>query len=121
MKVASKGLGVDRHLLGLTKMLRDGEKIPDIFKNPMYTYSQHWFLSTSQLSSNEFNGYGWSPVVPEGFGLAYMINPHWLHVNITAFKNNPLGLNPDYMAFYLTESIQELKEILSKSVIRAKI
>lgn len=121
VKVASKGLGVDRHLLGLTKMLRDGEKIPDIFKNPMYTYSQHWFLSTSQLSSNEFNGYGWSPVVPEGFGLAYMINPHWLHVNITAFKNNPLGLNPDYMAFYLTESIQELKEILSKSVIRAKI
>lgn len=121
VKEASRGLGVDRHLLGLTQMLEEGEERPELFENPMYSYSQHWYLSTSQLSSGEFNGYGWSPVVPEGFGLAYMINRHWLHINITAFKNNPLGLNPDYMAFYLTQLALELKDVLSKSTIKAKL
>ncbi|VEU21086.1 DEKNAAC101987 [Brettanomyces naardenensis] len=121
IKEASDGLGVDRHLLGLTQMIEEGEEFPEIFADPMYPYSQHWYLSTSQLSSSEFNGYGWSPVVPEGFGLAYMINKDWCHVNITVFKNNPLGLRADVMAFYLTQAMNELKDVLSKEEIKSKL
>lgn len=71
---ASDGRGVDRHLFGLKKLLRPGEKLPALYEDPAYAYSTSWFLSTSQLSSEYFNGYGWSQVIDEGFGIAYMIN-----------------------------------------------
>lgn len=71
---ASDGRGVDRHLFGLKKCLKEGEELPELFKDRAYSYSGTWFLSTSQLSSEYFNGYGWSQVVDEGYGIAYMIN-----------------------------------------------
>jgi carnitine O-acetyltransferase len=33
-----------------------------IYQDPAYAYSSSWYLSTSQLSSEFFNGYGWSQV-----------------------------------------------------------
>lgn len=71
---ATAGKGVDRHLLGLKKCLEEGEELPGIFADEAYGYSGTWFLSTSQLSSEYFNGYGWSQVVEDGYGIAYMIN-----------------------------------------------
>ena len=71
---ASDGKGVDRHLFGLKKLLASGEEVPAIYKDPAYGYSSSWYLSTSQLSSEFFNGYGWSQVIDAGFGIAYMIN-----------------------------------------------
>jgi carnitine O-acetyltransferase len=71
---ASDGKGVDRHLFGLKKLLEPGQELPAIYKDPAYTYSSSWYLSTSQLSSEFFNGYGWSQVIDAGFGIAYMIN-----------------------------------------------
>jgi carnitine O-acetyltransferase len=56
---ASDGKGVDRHLFGLKKLLGPEEAVPAIYKDPAYSYSSHWFLSTSQLSSEYHNGYGW--------------------------------------------------------------
>lgn len=71
---ASDGKGVDRHLFGLKKLLGPNEELPAIYKDPAFGYSSSWFLSTSQLSSEYFNGYGWSQVIDAGFGIAYMIN-----------------------------------------------
>lgn len=71
---ASDGKGVDRHLFGLKKLLAPGEEVPAIYTDPAYGYSSSWYLSTSQLSSEYFNGYGWSQVIDGGFGIAYMIN-----------------------------------------------
>lgn len=71
---ASIGKGVDRHLFGLKKVIGEGESVPEIYQDPAYAYSSSWYLSTSQLSSEYFNGYGWSQVIDEGFGIAYMIN-----------------------------------------------
>ena len=72
--VASDGKGVDRHLFGLKKLIKEGEEIPAIYKDPAYAYSSTWRISSSQLSSEFFNGYGWSQVVDDGWGIAYMIN-----------------------------------------------
>lgn len=125
IKLASSGLGVDRHLFGLKQMIgesdKDSEVIKQFFDNPIFSYSQYWYLSTSQLSSENFNGYGWSPVVPEGLGLAYMINRKWLHINITNYKENPFGLKVDEMAYFLTLSVQELAEALRKETVKAKL
>jgi carnitine O-acetyltransferase len=73
-QLASDGYGVDRHLFGLKKCLKEGEEVPELFKDPAYTYSQTWYISSSQLSSEYFNGYGWSQVIDGGWGIAYMIN-----------------------------------------------
>ena len=74
ISAASAGKGVDRHLFGLKKLLDPDEEIPAIYQDPTYAYSSTWYLSTSQLSSDYFNGYGWSEVVDQGWGIAYMIN-----------------------------------------------
>ena len=71
---ASDGYGVDRHLFGLKKCLKEGEEMPEIFKDGAYSYTSTWYVSSSQLSSEYFNGYGWSQVIDEGWGIAYMIN-----------------------------------------------
>ena len=71
---ASDGKGVDRHLFGLKKCLKEGEELPELYKDRAYSYSGTWFVSSSQLSSEYFNGYGWSQVVDDGWGIAYMIN-----------------------------------------------
>jgi len=74
ISAASDGKGVDRHLFGLKKLLGPNDEMPSIYKDPTYAYSTRWFISTSQLSSEYFNGYGWSQVVDDGWGIAYMIN-----------------------------------------------
>jgi carnitine O-acetyltransferase len=71
---ASDGRGVDRHLFGLKKLLQPGEKLPALYEDPAFAYSGSWYISSSQLSSEYFNGYGWSQVIDDGFGIAYMIN-----------------------------------------------
>jgi len=87
---ASDGKGVDRHLFGLKKLLEPGEDVPAIYKDPAYGYSGSWYLSTSQLSSEFFNGYGWSQVIDGGFGIAYMINENrYVSTNIAPWQ---LGL-----------------------------
>jgi carnitine O-acetyltransferase len=56
---ASDAKGVDRHLFGLRKLLTPNDQVPEIYTDPAFSYSNHWFLSTSQLSSEYTNGYGW--------------------------------------------------------------
>lgn len=79
---AGEGKGVDRHLYGLKKLIKPGEDLPSFYKDPVYDYSSTWYISTSQISSEYLNGYGWSQVVDEGFGCAYMIRQNEISVNI---------------------------------------
>lgn len=108
---ASDGKGVDRHLFGLKQLLEPGEALPAIYADPAFSYSCKWFLSTSQLSSEYFNGYGWSQVVDEGFGIAYMINENSLNFNIVS-----KGLGSHRMSFYLNEAASDLRDLLLPSV-----
>lgn len=81
------GHGVDRHLFGLKKSLTPSEPQPELFTDPAYAYSSHWYLSTSQLSSEHFDGYGWGQVVNDGFGVAYMIKKNALQFNVASVKD----------------------------------
>lgn len=104
---ASEGKGVDRHLFGLRQLLEPGEAVPAIYADPAFAYSGKWFLSTSQLSSEFFNGYGWSQVTDEGFGIAYMINENSLNFNIVS-----KGLGSDRMSFYINEAAGDIRDLL---------
>jgi carnitine O-acetyltransferase len=60
---ASNGFGVDRHMLGLRLCIQKGEEA-EIFKDPLFTRSQHWDLSTSGLfPGNTVAGTGFGAVV----------------------------------------------------------
>ncbi|KAJ8120836.1 hypothetical protein O1611_g10261 [Lasiodiplodia mahajangana] len=89
------------------KLLEPGEEVPSIYKDPAYGYSSSWFLSTSQLSSEFFNGYGWSQVIDAGFGIAYMINENSLNFNIVS-----KGLGSQRMSHYINEAAGDLRELL---------
>lgn len=105
---ASAAKGCDRHLFGLKKLVGANEEVPTIFKDPMYSYSSSWYLSTSQLSSEFFNGYGWSQVIDQGFGLAYMINENSIQVNIVSKK-----LGSEKMRHYLEEAADDMRALFA--------
>ncbi|KAI1461556.1 acyltransferase ChoActase/COT/CPT [Annulohypoxylon moriforme] len=107
ISAASDGKGVDRHLFGLKKLLEPGEEVPALYKDPAYGYSSSWYLSTSQLSSEFFNGYGWSQVIDAGFGIAYMINENSLNFNIVS-----KGIGSRKMSYYINEAANDLRDLL---------
>ncbi|KAF2472973.1 acyltransferase ChoActase/COT/CPT [Lindgomyces ingoldianus] len=104
---ASDGRGVDRHLFGLKKCLKDGEPVPALYQDPAFSYSSTWFISSSQLSSEYFNGYGWSQVVDDGWGIAYMINENSIQFNVCS-----KGLGSDKMSFYLNEAAGDIRDLM---------
>ncbi|KAI0042280.1 carnitine acetyl transferase [Auriscalpium vulgare] len=94
-KAAGRGEGVDRHLLGLKKVLKEGEEMPAVFEDPLVKRSSYWVLSTSAVFSKRFGPYGWGEVVPEGYGVAYMTGfDDYLQYTITSRAETP---NAEFM------------------------
>ncbi|PLW26433.1 hypothetical protein PCANC_23986 [Puccinia coronata f. sp. avenae] len=89
---ASEGRGVDRHLLGLRLSLKPGEELPALFHDPVYKESTSWTLSTSNLPSENFHGFGFGAVVPEGFGLGYSVNKDFIRFTVTTPTSNGVRL-----------------------------
>ncbi|OJT06724.1 Carnitine O-acetyltransferase, mitochondrial [Trametes pubescens] len=89
-RAAGNGLGIDRHLLGLKLLVKDGEQMPEVFANPVVKRSSYWVLSTSAIFSKNFGPYGWGEVVPDGFGVAYMTGfDDYLQFTITSRTEMP--------------------------------
>ena len=126
---AADGQGVDRHLFGLKKMLKEGEPLPKIYEDPAFAKASHWELATSQLSSNYLDGWGFgerlypsfSPriqtllildtVVPDGYGLSYSIQDTNIRWTITSLKRDTLKLK-----HYLAEAATEIREMMERAV-----
>jgi carnitine O-acetyltransferase len=72
-------------------VLKEGEKVPEMFEDPVVKRASYWTLSTSALFSKYLREYGWGEVrsfsllhhvltderpcykvVPNGFGVAYI-------------------------------------------------
>ena len=56
---ASKAMGVDRHLFGLSMCVKEGEPMPDLFNHPLYQRSKRWRVSTSHLTHPNFVNWGY--------------------------------------------------------------
>ncbi|PPR05370.1 hypothetical protein CVT24_007984 [Panaeolus cyanescens] len=104
---AADAQGVDRHLFGLKRLLKEGEQLPAIYSDPSFSKSSHWELSTSQLSSPFFDGWGYGEVVPDGYGLGYAIGDDYIRWTITSLKRRS-----DELKHYLAESATEVKHML---------
>ncbi|KAI9914288.1 hypothetical protein PsorP6_007331 [Peronosclerospora sorghi] len=64
MRKAGAGRGVDRHLLGLKLLVAPGERVP-FLEDPVMATSGRCLVSTSHLSHELFDGWGWGEVVPD--------------------------------------------------------
>ncbi|KAH7884917.1 acyltransferase ChoActase/COT/CPT [Phlebopus sp. FC_14] len=107
---AADGQGVDRHLFGLKKMLREDEAVPGIFTDPVYARTSHWELSTSQLSSRYLDGWGYGEVVPDGYGLSYSIGERYIRWTMTSLKRDTKVLG-----HFLAEAATETREMMERA------
>ncbi|KAF7314466.1 Carnitine acetyl transferase [Mycena kentingensis (nom. inval.)] len=106
---AADGQGVDRHLFGLKRMLKPDEPVPAIYTDKAYSYTSHWELSTSQLSSPFFDGWGYGEVVPDGYGLSYAIGDRYIRWTITSKRGDAAKLR-----YYLEEASTEVREMMER-------
>lgn len=109
MKRAGQGLGVDRHLLGLRMLLQPGERSA-FLEDPAMSKSRYWLISTSHLTNELFDGWGWGEVVPEGLGIAYSIKNRSIQFNIACRQHGNWAAR---MGHLLEESLVEMQQLFA--------
>lgn len=78
-KACATGHGFDRHFYGLkcltSELLAKGkfQEMPEIFRDAGYARINRTVLSTSNCGNPALRLFGFGPVVPDGFGLGYII------------------------------------------------
>ncbi|KAM0682745.1 Carnitine O-acetyltransferase mitochondrial [Mitosporidium daphniae] len=102
---AAAGKGIDRHLLGLSLIAENNSyPIPKLFQNELFMKSKKWVLSTSQITADHNDAWGYGEVVADGFGLPYSIYDDHIYVGVSSRSS----LNAD---------TEKFKEILSKTLL----
>ncbi len=51
-------------------MVEKGEKMPSLYADSAYGKLNHWSISTSNLSSEYFENWGWGEVCEDGIGVS---------------------------------------------------
>ena len=110
---AAKGLGVDRHFLGLSLLVKDGEVVPDLYSDPVFARSKRWRVSTSNLTHPKLENWGYGEVVPDGVGLSYSVHKNHLVFGITALKEH--GEWPERLSQYIEDALVEMKLLVEES------
>jgi len=85
----------------------------------MFAKSSTWKLSTSQISSERFESWGFGEVTPTGFGVAYAIKEESLTFTITSLK-----LDANKLKHYINEALLDVKEMhvnLNKKAEKSKM
>ncbi|KAK7205506.1 acyltransferase ChoActase/COT/CPT [Myxozyma melibiosi] len=114
---ATQGFGCDRHFFGLKNLVDKSKPTPEFFTDPTFGFSSTWIMSTSQLSSEYFNAYGWSQVTDEGYGIAYMINKNSLQFNVVSKKKDSPG-----MANQIGKALDDMAALFSTELpVKAKL
>mmetsp|Transcript_39685 Transcript_39685/g.119244 ORF Transcript_39685/g.119244 Transcript_39685/m.119244 type:complete len:785 (-) Transcript_39685:371-2725(-) len=112
---AAKGRAIDRHLLGLSMILRDDETPPELYSHPLYVRSKTWRVSTSHLTHPRFENWGYGEVVHDGVGLSYGIKAEGCVFNITARREHGGGggggggWDADQLSHLLEEALIEMQ------------
>ena len=109
------------------------------YTDESFSKTNHWELSTSQLSSPFLDGWGYGEgtlfltltehdlsygtlnanncmaVVPDGYGLSYSIGDHYIRWTITSLKRNTAELK-----HYLAEAATETRAMMERAAKEAK-
>ena len=85
---AAKGKGVDRHLFGMSMLADEKDGMPDLYSDPVFIRSKTWKVSTSHLTHENIENWGFGEVVPNGLGVAYAVKSDSCIFNVAARKEH---------------------------------
>lgn len=88
-KEASIGLGFERHLFALKciaerQCAMTGARKPRFFKSEAWKKLNHTVISTSNCGNPALRLFGFGPVVPDGFGIGYVIKADGLSYTVSS-------------------------------------
>ena len=85
VKECASGKGVERHLFALKCISeRHNLPLPSFFNSNAWKTLNHTILSTSNCGNPSLRHFGFGPVVPDGFGIGYIIKDQTLHFSISS-------------------------------------
>ena len=99
--MAAAGNGVDRHLFGLSCMIKNGEESPELFADPLYQRAKTYRLSTSSVIFTP----GFGPVHEQGLGVGFNAEKDSFTYIVTSRKEN------DYVKRFCELLQQSLREL----------
>uniref|UniRef100_A0A915PTV8 Choline O-acetyltransferase n=1 Tax=Setaria digitata TaxID=48799 RepID=A0A915PTV8_9BILA len=115
------GHGIDNHLCALQllakKEVSEGllPRMPDLFLDPIWTETMRFPLSTSQVTTSSsitdtYLCYG--PVVKDGYGCSYNIQPNLIIFAPSSFKSCPVT-NAEKFKKSLIDSLSDIKALIT--------
>lgn len=94
VKECTAGRGVERHLFALKCIAeRHNIPLPDFFKSKAWEMLNHTVLSTSNCGNPSLRHFGFGPVVPDGFGIGYVIKDQTMHFSISSRRQTDRYVN----------------------------
>jgi len=85
VKEAAAGKGIDRHLYALKCLAtRHFSSMPEFFMSRAYAKLNHTVLSTSNCGNPSLRLFGFGPVVPDGFGIGYIIRDYDIQYSVSS-------------------------------------
>ncbi|RKP00863.1 hypothetical protein CXG81DRAFT_26448 [Caulochytrium protostelioides] len=118
MAEAGENRGVDRHLLGLKLSLAPDEPVPALLSDELFEYSKTWYLSTSNISSEWYQAWGFGQVVPDGLGLAYIIQRDALVITIAGLQDH---MDVPQFKKHLAAAFDQMAQLCDVAASRAKL
>ncbi|XP_051164327.1 carnitine O-palmitoyltransferase 2, mitochondrial-like isoform X2 [Leptopilina boulardi] len=110
VKNGAMGQGFDRHLFALKKMQEElGNIKSSLFEDPAYSSLNYNILCTSTLSTPAMLGGGFGPVVPEGYGIGYMVLDNEIRGLITCYSKHN---NATEYVKNLTSALEDLQRVM---------
>lgn len=92
--------------------MRAGEPEPALFTDPAFALSKTWRLSTSNLSVEELESWGYGEVVPDGYGVAYSIQKERSVFTVTCRSEGGSG-RAKVLAMRIAEAMAEIAQVCS--------
>lgn len=107
VRQAAEGKGVDRHLYALKCLAERNGINSSLFSSDAWKALNHTVLSTSNCGNPALRLFGFGPVVPDGFGVGYIIKDHGLQYSISSKHRQT-----NRYALSLKETLMEMQELL---------
>jgi len=113
MKRAVDGKVIDRHLMGLRLMKREGEETAAMFDDYLWKQSTRFRISTSNMSSPYFKA-GFGPTEADGYGVCYDSRPDSLCYSITSFRTCK-ETSTETFAQNLIKALDDMRSVFHES------